>query len=64
MYPFNKSHPEWYQQDLTHLINLLVGEQIKPIIAARVPLVEAARAHAMLESRQVVGKIVLVNRMS
>lgn len=64
MYPFNKSHAEWYQQDLKHLINLLSAEQIKPIIADRLPLVEAVHAHEMLESRQVVGKIVLVNHDS
>ncbi len=64
MYPFNRSHPEWYHQDLTHLIDLAAGGQIKPIIAARLPLDEAARAHALLESRQVIGKIVLVNHLS
>jgi NADPH:quinone reductase-like Zn-dependent oxidoreductase len=62
MYPFNKSHPEWYQQDLTHLINLVAEGQVKPIIAARLSLDEAARAHTLLESRQVIGKIVFVNR--
>jgi NADPH2:quinone reductase len=64
IYPINHSHPDWYHQDLTNLINMLAGGQIKPIIAARLALVEAARAHTMLESRQVIGKIVLVNHVS
>jgi NADPH:quinone reductase-like Zn-dependent oxidoreductase len=61
MYPFNHGHPDWYRQDLTALIQMLAEGQVKPIIAARLPLDQAGRAHAMLESRQVIGKIVLVN---
>jgi NADPH:quinone reductase-like Zn-dependent oxidoreductase len=64
MYPFNQSHPDWYHQDLTFLIELLAEGRMKPIIAARLNLVEAARAHEMLESRNVIGKIVLLNRES
>jgi NADPH:quinone reductase-like Zn-dependent oxidoreductase len=64
MYPFNQSHPDWYHLDLTYLIGLLAEGRIKPIIAARLNLVEAARAHEMLESRNVIGKIVLLNSES
>ena len=64
MYPFNQSHPDWYSQDLAYLIGLLAKGDIKPIIAARLNLVEAARAHEMLESRNVIGKIVLLNSES
>jgi NADPH:quinone reductase-like Zn-dependent oxidoreductase len=62
VYPVNQSHPDWYQQDLSVLIDLLAKGAIKPIIAARLPLVEARRAHEMLESRKIIGKIVLLNR--
>jgi NADPH:quinone reductase-like Zn-dependent oxidoreductase len=62
VYPVNHNHPDWYHQDLTNLINLLAVGTIKPIIAARLPLVEAGRAHEMLESRTVIGKIVLLDK--
>ena len=61
VYPVNQSHADWYQQDLSDLIRLLADGAIKPIIAARLPLAEAARAHEMLESRKIIGKIVLLN---
>ncbi len=61
MYPFNHAHPDWYHQDLAALIQMLADGQVKPIIAARLPLNQAGKAHAMLESRKVIGKIVLVN---
>jgi NADPH:quinone reductase-like Zn-dependent oxidoreductase len=60
VYPVNQNHPDWYQQDLSELIRLLAEGAIKPIIAARLPLVEAGRAHEMLESRKTIGKIVLL----
>jgi NADPH:quinone reductase-like Zn-dependent oxidoreductase len=39
----------------------LLGEgQIKPIISARFPLMEAAKAYQLLESGQAIGNIVLI----
>ncbi len=61
VYPVNQDHPNWYYQDLTHLFDLLAAGKIKPIIAARLPLDQAARAHKMLESRSLIGKIVLTS---
>lgn len=52
--------PELFRQDLTALLDLLRLQKIKPIIAQRVPLVEARHAHELLANGGVVGKIVLV----
>lgn len=43
----------------TALLNLLGSGAVRPVIHERVPLAEAARAHAMLESGGVVGNLVL-----
>jgi NADPH:quinone reductase len=52
--------PAWFLEDLEILLNLLKHKKIKPIIAARMPLIEAARAHQLLETGSVTGKIVLI----
>jgi NADPH2:quinone reductase len=52
--------PEWFRQDLTALLELLREKKIKPIIARRFPLDEAAGAHKLLGEGGVVGKLVLV----
>jgi NADPH2:quinone reductase len=41
------------------LLRLLAAGRIKPLISVRLPLAEAARAHALIESGQVLGKLVL-----
>lgn len=56
----NRAHPDWYHGDFGELLNLLAQEKIKPIIAERIPLVNAVRAHELLESAAVSGKIVLI----
>jgi NADPH:quinone reductase-like Zn-dependent oxidoreductase len=52
--------PDWFPEDLGKLFALLANRQIQPVIAARLPLREAARANEMLEKSQVSGKIVLL----
>jgi len=52
--------PAWFHQDLLTLLNLLKQGQIRPLIAWRLPLEEARRAHEMLGEGGVLGKIVLV----
>lgn len=47
-------------KDWAALFKLLEEGKIKPVIMARYPLLEAARANAMLESRQVIGNLVLL----
>lgn len=52
--------PTWFRHDLLTLLGLLKQGKIKPIIAQRLPLEEARRAHEMLGEGGVVGKIVLL----
>jgi NADPH2:quinone reductase len=52
--------PGLFRQDLTALLDLLKQQTIKPLIAERIPLVEARRAHELLGTGGVTGKIVLV----
>jgi NADPH:quinone reductase-like Zn-dependent oxidoreductase len=53
--------PAWYREDLIALLELLRQGKIKPIIAERIPLDEVARAHQLLGSGAVMGKIVLLS---
>ena len=55
-----KRRPDWFREDLRVLLNLLKQGKIKPIIAARMPLNEAAKAHELLEKGAVMGKIVFI----
>jgi len=54
-----KDRPDWFQEDLRLLFSLLEQERIQPIVSQRIPLRDAARAHASLERSLSVGKIVL-----
>jgi NADPH:quinone reductase-like Zn-dependent oxidoreductase len=53
-------HADWFREDLSKLFELLSKSQIQPVIGAKLPLREAARANEMLEKAQVSGKIVLL----
>jgi NADPH2:quinone reductase len=50
----------WYRETLTKLLDLLAEGRIKPVVAARIPLIEAARAHELLERGGYAGKVVLI----
>jgi NADPH:quinone reductase-like Zn-dependent oxidoreductase len=52
--------PALFRQDLTALLDLLKERRIRPLIAQRFPLAEAARAHELLGKGGVTGKVVLV----
>jgi NADPH2:quinone reductase len=53
--------PDWFHEDLTLLLNLLKQGKIKPIVATKMPLNEAAKAHELLAGGgSVEGKIVLI----
>jgi len=52
--------PVWFHHDLLTLLDLLKQDKIKPLIAQRLPLEEARRAHEMLGEGGVLGKIVLL----
>jgi len=45
---------------LTKLFDLQAAGKIKPVVADRIPLIEAARAHELLERGGHAGKVVLV----
>ncbi len=51
---------ELFKPDWATLFQLLSEGRIKPIISARLPLLDAARGYALLESGQVTGHIVLL----
>lgn len=55
-----KKHPEWFREDLSRLLAMLEQKAIKPVVAERLPLCDAARAHELLEKASVSGKIVLM----
>ncbi len=52
--------PAWFRHDLVTLLGLLKEGKIKPLIAQRLPLEDARRAHEMLGAGGVLGKIVLL----
>ena len=52
--------PAWFRHDLLMLLDLLKEGRIKPLIAQRLPLEQARRAHEMLGEGGVIGKIVLL----
>ena len=52
--------PQWFHHDLQTLLEMLKQGRIKPLIAQRLPLEEARRAHEMLGEGGVHGKIVLL----
>lgn len=54
------SNPKLCRRDLGMLLNLLEQRKIKPVIAERIPLIEAARAHELLGRAAISGKIVLI----
>jgi NADPH:quinone reductase-like Zn-dependent oxidoreductase len=49
-----------FMEDLSVLFKMLADGQIKPVIAEKLPLLDAARGHALLESGKVSGNIVLL----
>jgi NADPH:quinone reductase-like Zn-dependent oxidoreductase len=55
-----KKHPDWFREDLMILFDLLAEGEIKPVIAGRMGLEDAARAHELVEQAAVPGRIVLI----
>src|SRR6266487_1110955 len=53
-------YPEWFQEDFRALLELLRRGEIHPVVAERLPLSDARRAHELLESSAATGKLVLV----
>ncbi len=57
---WRKKRPDWFRKDLAALFDLLAEEKVKPVIARRMKLEEAAEAHRLIEQAAVQGRIVLV----
>ena len=53
--------PALFREDLSALLDLLATRQLRPIVAARMPLSKAREAHQLLSKGGVIGKIVLVS---
>ena len=52
-------HPNWFQQDLEQLFDLLAAGTIRPRIAKRISFDEVAEAHRRLEAGSLDGRLVL-----
>jgi NADPH:quinone reductase-like Zn-dependent oxidoreductase len=52
--------PAWFREDFHALLELLREGKIHPVVAERLPLSDARRAHELLESSADKGKLVLV----
>jgi NADPH:quinone reductase-like Zn-dependent oxidoreductase len=64
MTAMKRQHPQWFREDLQGLLKLAAERRLRPIVAERLPLAEAARAHRMLEEGAVLGKLVLLPQAS
>jgi len=53
-------HQDWFREDFRALLELLRRGEIHPVVAERLPLSEARRAHELLERSAATGKLVLV----
>jgi len=51
---------DWFREDFLALLELLREGKIHPVIAQRLPLADARRAHELLQQSASVGKLVLV----
>ena len=59
-----EAHPDWFRSDLAALMDLLAQKRISPVVAERLPLAEARRAHELLDRAAVSGKIVLIPNLA
>jgi NADPH2:quinone reductase len=53
-------HQDWFRDDFLVLLELLREGKIHPVVAERLPLSDARRAHELLDSAAAKGKLVLV----
>ena len=59
MESYPAAHMDWYRDSLSEFFDLAVTGKMKPVIAGRFPLLEAARAHEFIERGGYAGKAVL-----
>lgn len=60
METYPRAHPDWYRVTLSEFFEKARAGKLTPRIAHKLPLRDAAEAHAMLEQGAVAGKIVLI----
>ena len=53
-------NPDWFREDFDVLLELLRADKSHPVVAERLPLTEARRAHELLERSAAKGKLVLL----
>ncbi|MGZ4453568.1 MAG: medium chain dehydrogenase/reductase family protein [Nocardioides sp.] len=53
-------HQDWFEEDFRALLQMLRRGEIHPVVADRLPLSEARRAHELLAQTAARGKLVLV----
>ena len=54
------NHQDWFRDDFLALLEMLRKGEIHPVVAERLPLTDARRAHELLERTAATGKLVLV----
>ncbi len=59
-YGTHRGNINLFKEDWATLFNLLAEGKIKPIIAEKFPILEAAKANELLESGQIIGNVVLL----
>lgn len=57
---FIGTRPDLFVQDLSDLFRRVSSGQVRPIVNHLYPLEEAAQAHRLMETRQTMGKIILL----
>ncbi|MFG2869493.1 zinc-binding alcohol dehydrogenase family protein [Streptomyces sp. NPDC048338] len=55
-----RHRPEQAEQAVRDLVRMVTDGSVRPVVHARIPLAEAARAHELLEQRRSLGRVVLV----
>ena len=60
VYSIAEPHPEIFGPSVGTILTYLREKKIDPVIADRLPLKDAVRAHELLESHSTVGKLLLV----
>lgn len=57
---YRKQRPEFLHEAAAAIVELLLREELNIPISKRYPLAEAAKAHAHIESRKSIGKVILL----
>jgi NADPH2:quinone reductase len=57
---YRKQRPEFLEEAAEKITDLMIGKKLEIAISKRFPLAEAAKAHAHIESRKSIGKILLM----